>query len=99
MTPRQEIMQRVRAICIRRDVCVKDVMGRSRFREHLQARDEVCHMLRFEYGLSFPAIGKFVGKDHSTVWFAIRRYQHRVEGVPLPKKVETMRKWRERRAA
>lgn len=47
-------------------VPVRDILSKSRFREHTSARQAVC-LVAWERGWSSPAIGRVLGRDHSTV--------------------------------
>ena len=96
MTPRQSIKADIAEICRRHDVCMADVMGRSRFRVHINARHEAFWMLRTMYGLSYPRIGQIMGRDHSTVLYGIDRHLERMGCGNRPRKLEWMRQYHDR---
>lgn len=77
MTPRAKIMAEIRAVCERHNVCMADVMGLSRYREHVAARYEVFYILRNDYGMSMPQIGALMGRDHTVVMYGIKRHMER----------------------
>lgn len=97
MTPRAKIMAEIRAVCERHNVCMADVMGRSRYREHVAARYEAFYRLRSIYALSLPQIGRLMGRDHTVVWYGIRRHMEKT-GIGKPvEKLDRMRRYREGR--
>lgn len=51
-----------------------DVMGRNRHRDLTDARMMMYLLLR-EYGLSYPRIGKIMGKNHTTILWGVRTAQ------------------------
>ena len=59
----------------------KDVLGRDRGRIAVWSRYMVMYMMRKD-GLSWKVIGRRVGKDHSTVIYAVRQVEKMLE---LPK--------------
>lgn len=79
------------------------IMSRSRLRRIVEARHCVCVIARQEANRSYPAIGRVLDRDHTTilhatrVWFgkcerkpALREMQRRAE-VLLPQIVERRR--------
>lgn len=56
------------------------ILGGSRRREVVQARDAVVALLR-RAGWSSPMIGRVLGRDHSSVLTAARRHAARVAAV------------------
>lgn len=55
------------------EVTPEQVMGRSVHRHVVRARWAAMARLR-EAGLSYPRIGRILGRDHSTVMYGIRRH-------------------------
>ena len=53
----------------------KDVLSDSRLDEYVKARAILIFYLRNVENMSLPAIGRFVGRDHSTVDSAIKRVE------------------------
>lgn len=53
---------------------------------HALCRQEICFRLR-ERGLSYPYIGGVIGRDHSSVSYAVKVYA-KAAGVPVPPLVE-----------
>jgi chromosomal replication initiation ATPase DnaA len=82
LTPRERRTMKIREICERRGVALKDVMGRSRFKNVCLARKEAYVMLRGE-GMLYPAIAKIFGRDHTTVIDGVRRYRNE-QGIIQP---------------
>jgi chromosomal replication initiator protein len=55
---------------------VRDILGQSRRKELVFARQAAMSLCRSLLGMSYPALGKlFGGKDHSTVLYSIRKFQ------------------------
>ncbi len=55
---------------------VRDLIGQSRRKELVFARQAAMALCRSLLGMSYPALGKlFGGKDHSTVLYSIRKFQ------------------------
>lgn len=54
------------------------IVGRSRQWSVLKARDELCFRLRNETHWSYPEIGRFLNKHHSSVIAAVKRYKERL---------------------
>ncbi|HYM69766.1 MAG TPA: helix-turn-helix domain-containing protein [bacterium] len=60
-------MEIARAVALRHGVKVNDVLGSRLRQRHLTAaRREISHKLR-EIGWSYPAIGDFLHRDHTSV--------------------------------
>lgn len=62
-------------VCKRRKVLYKDVLGESRTQNIVRARQEVYYRLKNDRGMSYSAIGKRLGKDHSTVMHGVWKYE------------------------
>lgn len=75
----QDVIQEV---ADKHDTTAKDILFHSRFHSISQARQEACFRLRCELGWSYPRIGKFIGRDHSTIITAVRCHSKR-HGVPI----------------
>ena len=61
-----------RAAVLDAGVPMAEIRGRGRDPRTVHARDLVCARLRAA-GLSLPTIGRLVGRDHSTVLYALRK--------------------------
>jgi chromosomal replication initiation ATPase DnaA len=55
---------------------VESILSDDRGPLAVRARHAVCWLLR-ERGMSFPEIGKVIGRDHTTVMYACRRVDSR----------------------
>lgn len=55
-----------------------DITGTSQYNLHVRARTIVCHLLR-QRGLSYPAIGRRINRDHTTVMTAVRRFEAKAD--------------------
>lgn len=69
--------ERVLAVCAEHfGLAVRDIIGQSRRKELVFARQAAMSLCRTLLGMSYPALGKvFGGKDHSTVLYSIRKFQ------------------------
>lgn len=70
-TPRERIERRLTAIARAHGLTVPQMKSKSRFREFVAARREAYRYLHEEEGWSTPQIGRYFGRDHSTVLWAI----------------------------
>jgi chromosomal replication initiator protein len=50
-----------------------DVLGRSRRQEVAYARHLAMYLIRRRLDWSLPRIGRFLGRDHTTVLYALRQ--------------------------
>ena len=70
MSP-QSILQ---AVCVHFGIEQAELVGTSRHKDVVLARQVAMLLCREELGLSYPALGKlFGGKDHSTVLYTIKK--------------------------
>ncbi|MEL7640601.1 MAG: DnaA/Hda family protein [Solidesulfovibrio sp.] len=69
--------ERILAVCAEHfGLAVADILGQSRRKELVFARQAAMTLCRTLLGMSYPALGKaFGGKDHSTVLYSIRKFQ------------------------
>lgn len=69
--------ERILAVCAEHfSLAVADLVGQSRRKELVFARQAAMTLCRTLLGMSYPALGKvFGGKDHSTVLYSIRKFQ------------------------
>lgn len=65
----------VRQVAERHGVPVHHVVGVSRSPEHVKPRTEAMYLIRETGRFSYPQIGRFFGRDHSTVIAAVRRHK------------------------
>jgi len=56
------------------------VMGRCRLARVSYARHHAMAVIRWSSGLSFPEIGRYFGRDHTTVIAGVRRYERELNG-------------------
>ncbi len=62
-------------VAIRHQVNIEDIKGRSRVPHVVAARQEFCARAQAELGMSLYMIGRFIGKDASSVHAAIKRHK------------------------
>lgn len=60
----------IRAVAARHKLQPHDILGPDRFGHFVEARRETMIRLR-EAGYSYPQIGKFLNRDHTTVVFHV----------------------------
>ncbi|MFA7302476.1 MAG: helix-turn-helix domain-containing protein [Candidatus Paceibacterota bacterium] len=61
-------------------VDVDDLLGSRRQSNFILPRHTIMYLLRKELGLSFPMIGKIMGKDHTTIIYAYHKIESFIEG-------------------
>ena len=62
----------IRAVAAKHKLQPYDLLGHDRFGHFVAARREAMLRLR-EAGFSYPQIGAFLGRDHSTVVFHVNQ--------------------------
>lgn len=70
-------------VCSRHRISSADILSPRRFRNLVYARQEAWWLAYTQSEASYPAIGKFFNRDHTTVMFGIRRHAERI-GVDVP---------------
>lgn len=93
-TPRQRTIEQCKAIAARhrtivtnRPLTLKDIRGPLRWKEIVKARAEVAKFLREERGWSFPQIGQFLDRDHTSIMHLLKPAESRAA------KREAYRRW------
>lgn len=66
MTPHEKRVAWLKQLCEDCGVCYEDVMGRSRLKRISNVR-AVAYLKFRQDGLTLPVIGRFFGRDHTTV--------------------------------
>lgn len=66
MTPHEKRVAWLKQLCEDCGVCYEDVMGRSRLKRISNVRAAAYLKFRQD-GLTLPVIGRFFGRDHTTV--------------------------------
>ena len=73
----------VREVCHRHDVPIHDIFGKAKTRLVAAARREAIYRVKFEKpSVSSGQLGHWFGRDHSTILFALARYQE-LYGAPV----------------
>lgn len=80
MTPNERRKLRVAEICAEAGISLEDVMGTSRLSKVCRVRQRLFYLFR-EDGMSLPEIGRFFGKDHTTVLHGINMEKERRNGL------------------
>lgn len=66
MTPHERRVAWLKQLCLDCGVCYDDVMGRSRLKRISNVR-ALAYLKFRQDGLTLPVIGRFFGRDHTTV--------------------------------
>lgn len=69
----------------------RSLMAGFRYCGIVKARTEVVYRLRTEIGWSFTRIGMFLGRDHTSIIYAYRKYMWKFHGSPAPKRWRSSR--------
>jgi IS30 family transposase len=65
---------------------ISDVTEQTNKRDNVYARTAVSFFMRKE-GMSLPAIGKFLNKDHSSIYFHLNKHEDQLKYNPMYKKL------------
>ncbi len=83
-TKRAPSMEEILAdVCARHELNPIAVRGERRATDLCRARHEAMWLIREQTGFSFPMIGRFFHRDHSTVQAACWRHQQRLYDQPV----------------
>lgn len=63
---------------------VRDILGKSRSKPIVAARQETCYRMVTELNMSYPAVGRRMGLDHSTVLHSVRKHAEKT-GLYTPR--------------
>ena len=80
MTPAERRGLRVIEVCVDAGVSPKDVMGTGRLAKVCRVRQRLFYDFRAE-GMSLPEIGRFFGRDHTTVLHGVNAEKERRNGM------------------
>jgi hypothetical protein len=75
LAPSKRIMKEV---CEKYGVRLADLKSCRRTRNLVIPRHEVSYRLRMETGLSMPAIGRLLDRDHTTILHGVKAYERRL---------------------
>lgn len=70
-TPNWRVDEIVRRTAISYGLSVEDLLGRSRSKMIVRARKEAMKAV-YELGFSYPEVGRFFGRDHTTVMYLVK---------------------------
>lgn len=65
-------MERLDLICTSAGTTLAQVRGYGQTRLLIETRKHAARVLRIEYGLSYPMIGRMLNRDHTTVLTMVR---------------------------
>lgn len=66
-------------------VSAADLKGPTRRRVIVHARQDFCYRAYSQTAQTYPAIGRFINRDHTTVLHAVRAHAKR-NGLPMPER-------------
>jgi len=99
MTPRDKVMADIKEVAKWHGVSVRLILSPDRHRCVVAARNAAYWLLWFKYGYSLPKIGRFFGRNHTTVLFGIGAHQGRISGPRCWHEAYTRKKRNNARAA
>lgn len=68
------------AVAAAHRITPEDIIGKSRVKKIVAARQQCCWLLRMKTGMSFPQIGFFLGyDDHSTAMHGVKKFQAEID--------------------
>lgn len=70
-----------RQVCQKHRISLDALKNKMRWASHVKARQEFCWRARRETGKSFPQIGAFINRDHTTVMHSARKYIETMEAA------------------
>lgn len=62
-------------LCRHHKVVAEAVLGRSKYKNEALARHHLCWHLRTVHKMSFPEIGRLLELDHTSVMYAVSRWE------------------------
>lgn len=66
----------LRAICLHYGVTPDEIKGRSRHQHIVVPRNHFCWVVyRNRIDVSYPMIGRFLGKDHTTIVHSVAKFE------------------------
>jgi len=81
----------VKGVSERYDLSISDIKGRKRNAAILRARNIAIHIMRSSIGMSLPAIGRYFGRDHTTILNSVSNIEAELKANPaLVKEVEEL---------
>ncbi len=80
LTPHERKLLRIREVCEEAGVAYDDVMGKNKTRKVCAVRQRLFYEFR-EMGMSLPDIGRFFGRDHTTVLHGVNMEKERRNGL------------------
>jgi len=83
ISPASRIEGIVREVCVARGVRRDELFSRRKEDRIAHARHEVCWRARNETSLSYPQIGKLLGRDHTTVMNGYKTHAARLAAAAV----------------
>lgn len=74
VTKKMMIEREIERIANKHGVTIDEIMGDGRTRRVAYARQEIYFELYTHFEMSFPRVGKVMGRDHSTVLYGMKKH-------------------------
>ncbi len=87
LPPKKRATLIINEVCHRHGISVERFLGDERLSDVLDARREAYYRILCETPMSVAAVGRHVGRDHSTIINAISRFCDKM-GLPYPRKAD-----------
>lgn len=76
-------------VCEKHHVTLAELQSPLRYKPIVRARWELMARAYSETGASFPAIGRFLNRDHTTVMHGVLKHKAEAERIPLRYSLES----------
>lgn len=77
ITPYDRVTLVIARVAASYGVTVEEIMGKSRNRPIVWARQEAYYAVKVATGAAYTRVGKIFGRDHSTIMFGVDAYKNR----------------------
>lgn len=74
MTPREQSLSIICEIAREHGVSSESILGRSRYPKDIKARHAAYAAVKERKGISYPAVGRIFGRDHTTIMSGVRKH-------------------------
>ncbi len=70
-------------VALRYGLSISEILGRSRVRSKVEARQEAMWLIRCRLNMSYPELGAFFDRDHTTCMHGVRAHNSRLRSEAL----------------
>lgn len=78
------IAQIRKEVCEAHGIALDQIKSPCRYKEVVHARSELCYRLKNELGLSYPRIGAYLNRDHTSIMQSVKRWPYFKENPYRP---------------